>query len=218
MFAVGDKLFALNRDHSSLPAHNGDGHRIVTNCCYFHRPENSYRRAWAQLHLCNSREVFRSGCRANQYGGWPEWHPVATAPEAYLAVRHSSLGFRPNTAVKRLRYFYNIYLSNWKCRCYLRLVDNPRAKEALKAYLPKSLITAQLPFREAAENDAQLMQLLLQLRSAVGIKGTPDGMAGDHQGHQGNMGPGVMQGMQAGMNLPYGSAFPQNTMPSYRPR
>jgi hypothetical protein len=101
-------------------------------------------------------------------------------------------------------------------RCYLRLVDNPRAKEALKAYLPKSLITPQLPFREAAENDAQLMQLLLQLRSAVGIKGTMDGMQ-DQQVHQGNMGPGVMQGMQSGMNLPYGSAF-QNTMPSYRPR
>jgi hypothetical protein len=102
------------------------------------------------------------------------------------------------------------------CRCYLRLVDNPRAKEALKAYLPKSLITAQLPFREAAENDAQLVQLLLQLRSAVGIKGTMDGMQ-DQQGHQGSMGPGVLQTMQSSMSLPYGSAF-QNSMSSYRPR
>lgn len=102
-------------------------------------------------------------------------------------------------------------------RCYLRLVDNPRAKEALKAYLPKSLITAQLPFRDAAENDTQLMQLLLQLRSAVGIKSAMETMPGEQQGHQGSMGPGVMQGMQSGMGLPYGSAF-QNTMQSYRPR
>jgi hypothetical protein len=69
-------------------------------------------------------------------------------------------------------------LESKSCRCYLRLVDNPRAKEALKAYLPKSLITAQLPFREAAENDQQLMQLLLQLRSSVGIK-APDGIPGE---------------------------------------
>lgn len=56
------------------------------------------------------------------------------------------------------------------CRCYLRLVDNPRAKEALKAYLPKALLAAQFPFREAAESDTQLKQLLTQLRTAVGIK------------------------------------------------
>eukprot|EP00892_Ulva_mutabilis_P012483 jgi/Ulvmu1/9607/UM054_0037.1 len=55
-------------------------------------------------------------------------------------------------------------------RCYLRLVDNPRAKEALKAYLPKALLAAQFPFRDAAESDSQLKQLLTQLRTAVGIK------------------------------------------------
>ena len=109
--------------------------------------------------------------------------------------------------------------TRWTCRCYLRLVDNPRAKEALKAYLPKSLITAQLPFREAAENDQQLMQLLLQLRSAVGIKGAVEGMPGDQQGHQGNLGPGMLQGMQqSGMNLPYGSAFQNSMQQPYRPR
>jgi hypothetical protein len=63
------------------------------------------------------------------------------------------------------------------CSCYLRLSDNPRAKEALRSYLPQSLITAQMPFRNLAESDAQLMQLLRQLRAAVGINDPTHGPA-----------------------------------------
>jgi hypothetical protein len=55
-------------------------------------------------------------------------------------------------------------------RCYLRLADNPRAKEALRSYLPQSLITSHLPFRTLAEKDPQVMSLLQQLRQTVGIE------------------------------------------------
>ena len=67
----------------------------------------------------------------------------------------------------------------WRlCRCYLRLADNPRAKEALRSYLPQSLITSQLPFRQLAEKDPQVMSLLQQLRQTVGIDDNAGGVQG----------------------------------------
>lgn len=116
-------------------------------------------------------------------------------------------------------------------RCYLRLVDNPRAKEALKAYLPKALLAPQFPFRDAAESDSQLKQLLTQLRTAVGIK---DGLqmeqppmhaqaqqqaavaAAAQQGggmDRSQMGAhgAMMQGLhQPGMNMSYSAFQPMN--------
>lgn len=80
---------------------------------------------------------------------------------------------RSITCCASLQFLADSCLAAYVCRCYLRLVDNPRAKEALKAYLPKALLAAQFPFRDAAESDSQLKQLLTQLRTAVGIK---DGM------------------------------------------
>ena len=47
------------------------------------------------------------------------------------------------------------------CRCYLRLADNARAKDALRSYLPQSLITAHLPFRALAERDPQVRSCLV---------------------------------------------------------
>jgi hypothetical protein len=78
------------------------------------------------------------------------------------------------------------------CSCYLRLADNPRAKEALRSYLPTMLITPQMPFREAAESDAQLLQLLNQLRGVVGLKA---------EGAPGMPEPG-RQGVPAGHHMP----------------
>ena len=68
------------------------------------------------------------------------------------------------------------------CRCYLRLADNPRAREALRSYLPQSLITAQLPFRPLAEKDQQVMSLLQQLRQTVGIDDNAGGVRADPGG------------------------------------
>ena len=97
----------------------------------------------------------------------------------------------------------------------MRLSDNPRAKEALQQYLPQSLMSAQLPFRSLAEQDPQLMQLLQQLRSAVGIS---DAVFGGVDSRRGSLGPqppmfgggmgaghgGLASGAGGGGNVGYG--------------
>jgi CCR4-NOT transcription complex subunit 9 len=98
----------------------------------------------------------------------------------------------------------------YACRCYLRLADNPRAKEALRSYLPQSLITAQLPFRPLAEKDPQVMSLLQQLRQTVGIDDNAGGVRVDGMGG----GAGTAQQRQLGAPPPPSFAAMSSQQPN----
>jgi len=77
-------------------------------------------------------------------------------------------------------------------RCYLRLADNPRAREALRQYLPKALMNPQLTSQSI--DDAQTKALLNTLLEAVGGGvAKHEGLAQQHlhsyQGFQGDAMP-----------------------------
>ncbi|KAJ8607304.1 hypothetical protein MRB53_040402 [Persea americana] len=135
-----DQFPPHHRDHSPLPAHNGDGQRALKDCRNLHRAEDPPRRHGARVHLPDVRALFYA------------------------------VGSVLSSMVMHLVDTQNGPLAQARRALLLRLSDNVRAREALRQCLPEPLRDATFSsvLRDDAATKRCLAQLLINLVSARG--------------------------------------------------
>jgi CCR4-NOT transcription complex subunit 9 len=93
-------------------------------------------------------------------------HPVGLNYVCATAERFYAVGTVLSNMVQLLQVHPSVRLLKHVVRCYLRLADHPRAREALKTCLPQSL--RDNTFGPHLHNDPTVQKWLSQLLQVVG--------------------------------------------------